>query len=171
MPIAGMFVYIIASPFVFMELFGVSPLAYSLFFGANAAGIYLLGRIVSRLAHEHPAETLLRAFSWQPVIGGIIVLAGGASGLFWLVAAGLWIFVASIGALVPLAVATAMSRQGHAAGSASALIGTMQFGLGAGLGAVVGLLHTGTALPMAAAVALCGLGGFVALRVIAPRGV
>lgn len=171
MPIAGMFVYIIASPFVFMEIFGVSPLAYSLFFGANAAGIYLLGRIVSRLAQSRAPEPLLHAFSWQPIIGGAVVLAGAASGAFWLVAVGLWIFVAAIGALVPLAVATAMSRQGHAAGSASALIGTMQFGLGAGLGAAVGLLHTGTALPMATAVALCGLGGFLALRILAPRGV
>lgn len=170
MPIAGMFVYIIASPFVVMEIFGVSPQGYSLFFGANAAGIYLFGRIVSRLAQRHAAEALIRAFSWQPVLGGVVVLAGALAHSFWLVAAGLWIFVASIGALVPLAVATAMSRQGHAAGSASALIGTMQFGLGAGLGALVGLLHTGTALPMAAAVALCGLGGFVALRVIGPRG-
>jgi len=169
MPIAGMFVYIISSPFVYMQIFGVSPQLFSLFFGANAAGIYLLGRIVSRLALTRQPEELLRVFSWQPVIGGAVVLAGALTGQFWFVAAGLWIFVAAIGALVPLAVATAMSRQGHAAGSASALIGTMQFGLGAGLGAVVGALYTGTALPMAAAVAVCGLGGFLALRLVPPK--
>ena len=169
MPIAGMFVYIISSPFVYMQIFGVSPQLFSLFFGANAAGIYLLGRIVSRLALTRQPEELLRVFSWQPVIGGAVVLAGALTGQFWFVAAGLWIFVAAIGALVPLAVATAMSRQGHAAGSASALIGTMQFGLGAGLGAMVGALYTGTALPMAAAVAVCGLGGFLALRLVPPK--
>ena len=171
MPIAGMFAYIIGSPFVFMELFGVAPGTYSLFFGGNAAGIYLLGRIVSKLAQGRAPEQLLRIFTWQPVIGGVLVLAGAAASQFWVLAAGLWICVSSIGALVPLAVAVAMSRQGHAAGSASALIGTMQFGLGAGLGGAIGFVHNGTAMPMAAAVALCGLGGFLALRLIAPRSV
>lgn len=170
MPIAGMFAYIIGSPFVFMELFGVGPSAYSLFFGGNAAGIYLLGRMVSRLALTRPPGQLLRIFSIQPAIGGAMVLAGAAMGQFWVLAAGLWVSVSAIGALVPLAVSVAMSRQGHAAGSASALIGTMQFGLGAGMGGMIGLVHNGTALPMAAAVAVCGLGGFLALRLVVPRG-
>lgn len=171
MPIAGMFAYIIGSPFVFMELFGVTPMVYGLFFGANAAGIFVMGQIVSRLAQRGSPERLLRIFTFQPLIGGLVTLAGAIAGSFWIVAAGLWIFVAAIGAMVPLAVAVAMSRQGHAAGSASALIGVMQFGLGASLGAAIGAVHDGTAVPMAAALAACGLAGVLALRFVAPRPV
>ncbi len=169
MPIAGMFAYIIGSPFVFMELFGVSPQTYGLFFGANAAGIFVMGQTVSRLAQRKSPERLLRLFTLQPLIGGAVVLVGAIMAEFWVLAAGLFVFVAAIGAMMPLATATAMARQGHAAGSASALIGVTQFGLGASLGALIGTVHDGTALPMAGAVAACGIGGFLALRVLAPR--
>jgi len=61
-----------------------------------------------------------------------------------------------------------MTPQGHAAGSASALIGTLQFVLGALAGWLVGALHDGTALPMAAVMALCAAAG-LAVRLTLPR--
>ncbi|HYF09805.1 MAG TPA: multidrug effflux MFS transporter [Acetobacteraceae bacterium] len=169
LPIAGMFAYIIGSPYVFMELFGISPQLYGVIFGLNAAGIVGMSQVISRLAHRGPPERLLRGTAWVPVMAGAVVVLGALLGSFWVIAAGLFGYVASIGAVVPLAVAAAMARQGHAAGSASALIGVMQFGLGGVLGAVIGAVHDGTALPMAASVAACGLGGLLALRVLAPR--
>jgi DHA1 family bicyclomycin/chloramphenicol resistance-like MFS transporter len=59
-----------------------------------------------------------------------------------------------------------MGPQGRHAGSASALIGTLQFGGGAVAGALIGLLHNGTAVPMVAVIAACGVGGLVALRAL-----
>lgn len=169
MPVAGMFAYIIGSPFVFMEMFGISPQIYGLIFGLNAAGIVAMGQIVSRLAHRRAPERLLRGFSLVPAVAGLVALGGAALGSFWGITAGLFFFVASIGSVGPLAVAAAMARQGHAAGSASALIGAVQFGLGAMLGALIGTIHDGTALPMAASIAACGIGGLLALRFVAPR--
>ena len=55
------------------------------------------------------------------------------------------------------------------AGSASALMGAIQFGLGAVAGSLVGVFFNGTALPMAAIIALCGAGGFVALQLLVTR--
>lgn len=169
LPISGMFAYIIGSPYVFMELFGTSPQLYGVIFGLNAAGIVGMSQVISRLAHRGPPERLLGRTSWVPVMAGAVVVLGALMGSFWVIAAGLFGYVASIGAVVPLAAAAAMARQGHAAGSASALIGVMQFGLGGALGAVIGAVHDGTALPMAAAVAACGLGGLLALRLVVPR--
>ena len=169
LPIAGMFAYIIGSPFVFMEMFGLAPQIYGLIFGLNAAGIVAMGQLVSRIAHHAPPERLLRRFALVPAGAGVVVLAGAATGSFWGIVAGLFAFVASIGSVVPLAVTVAMSRQGQAAGSASALIGVIQFGLGAGLGTLIGMVHDGTALPTAGAVAACGFAGLLALRLVAPR--
>src|SRR4051794_11793934 len=49
-PLAGMFAYIGSSPFVYMELFGVSPQHYGLFFGANAFGIMIAALSCPRLS-------------------------------------------------------------------------------------------------------------------------
>jgi DHA1 family bicyclomycin/chloramphenicol resistance-like MFS transporter len=68
---------------------------------------------------------------------------------------------------MPLATTLAMGPQGRVAGSASALIGTLQFGLGALAGWMVGALHDGTAVPMALGVALAGVGGLLAKTLLA----
>jgi len=56
------------------------------------------------------------------------------------------------------------------AGSASALLGTVQFTMGAASGALVGLLSNGTAVPFGAVIAFCGVGGLLVLKTLAsPR--
>jgi len=56
-----------------------------------------------------------------------------------------------------------MSPFDKTAGSASALLGTIQYTLGATAGAVVGVFHNGTALPMTATMAVCGVAGLCAV--------
>jgi DHA1 family bicyclomycin/chloramphenicol resistance-like MFS transporter len=50
-----------------------------------------------------------------------------------------------------------MAGQGKRAGSASALLGCLQFSVAAGAAALVGVLHDGTAVPMATVITLCGV--------------
>ena len=69
----------------------------------------------------------------------------------------LFISTASLSCVLPNATACAMAGQGMHAGSASALIGSLQFCVAAGASALVGALHDGSALPMAQVIALCGL--------------
>jgi DHA1 family bicyclomycin/chloramphenicol resistance-like MFS transporter len=61
-----------------------------------------------------------------------------------------------------------MAPHGKQAGSASALLGTVQFGAAAMASVVVGLLHDGTALPMAGVIAGCGILALIAQRVLVP---
>ena len=63
-----------------------------------------------------------------------------------------------------------MSPHGAIAGSASALLGTLQFVLGATAGALVGELGNGTAVPFAAVIAGCGLSAFAIHRVLPHAG-
>jgi DHA1 family bicyclomycin/chloramphenicol resistance-like MFS transporter len=169
LPAAGMFAYIGGSPFVFMDLHGVAPAHYGMFFGLNAFGIMLLAQINARLARRiAPERALTLVLGFMATVGLLLlgVAATGAGG-FPAIAALLFCYVACIGATMPLATTLAMGPQGRVAGSASALIGTLQFGLGALAGWMVGALHDGTAVPMALGVALAGVGGLLAKTLLA----
>jgi DHA1 family bicyclomycin/chloramphenicol resistance-like MFS transporter len=168
LPMAGMFAYIGGSPFVFMELHGIPADRYGLFFGLNAFGIMLVAQANARAARRFPAPVVL---GW--VLAGmaatglaLLVVALTGAGGFPAVAVLLFVYVSGIGAAMPLASALAMGPQGQRAGSASAIIGTLQFGLGAAAGALVGLAHDGTAVPMAAVIAGAGLGALAVRRVL-----
>jgi len=60
-----------------------------------------------------------------------------------------------------------MAPKGRVAGSASAMMGTVQFGIGGAAGSAVGLLYNGTAIPMAAVLATSSIIGYTMLRVVA----
>ena len=168
--IGGMFAYISGSPFVFMELHGVPAGQYGFYFGANALGIMVAGQVTGRLAQRMPPARLLPVVAWVPLLSGLALLIVAATGLggFWAMAAALFAYVATIGAVGPLTVALGMGPHGAVAGSASALMGTLQFTIGAVAGALLGVLQDGTALPMAAVIAGCGVAGWTARRVLAP---
>ena len=101
---------------------------------------------------------------------GIVLLimawtgAGGLPGLL----APLFVYIASLGFALPNVIATALASQGRNAGTASALLGTLQFGAGATVGMLLGALGDGTAVPMAALIATCGLAVPVVHRLAAP---
>ena len=167
--IGGMFAYISGSPFVFMELHGVPSSQYGFYFGANALGIMVAGQVVGRLAQRIPPARLLPVVIWVPFVAGLALLAVTATGVggFPGLLVTLFGYIAMIGAVMPLTVALAMGPHGSVAGSASALMGTLQFGIGASVGALLGVLQDGTAVPMAAVIAGCGVAGWAARRVLA----
>jgi MFS transporter, DHA1 family, multidrug resistance protein len=170
LPMAGMFAYIAGSPFVFMELHEVSPAGYGLFFGINALGIMAVAQANARLAGRVPPLRTLAAVQGAMAMVALLLVGAALTGLggFPAIVALLLLYVSGVGAVMPLASALAMAPQGRVAGGASALIGTLQFGLGAAVGWLVGALHDGTAAPMALGIALCGVAG-VAARVALVR--
>jgi DHA1 family bicyclomycin/chloramphenicol resistance-like MFS transporter len=160
-----MFAYIGGSPFVFMELNGISPQGYGLYFGANALGIMAVAQTNAWVIRRgvQPARALA-AVQWAMAAAGAALLLVALTGLggFPAIVVALFCYVAGVGAVMPLASSLAMAPHGAVAGSASALIGTLQFGIGAVTGWLVGAMHDGTAVPMAIGVALCGAAGVVA---------
>nr|WP_246524190.1 multidrug effflux MFS transporter [Neoroseomonas eburnea] len=167
--IGGMFAYISGSPFVFMELHGVPAGQYGFYFGANALGIMAAGQVVGRFAQRVAPARLLPVVVWVPLLAGLALLGTAVTGIGGFVGllVTLFCYVAMIGAVMPLTVALGMGPHGAVAGSASALMGTLQFGIGAGVGALLGVLQDGTAVPMAAVIAGCGVAGWTARRVLA----
>ncbi|MBK4991145.1 MULTISPECIES: multidrug effflux MFS transporter [Pseudomonas] len=156
--IAGMFAYIAGSPFVFIKLYGVPAEHYGWFFGANAAGFILVAQVNARLlARRGPAFLLARAV-WVYLAAGVALLGVAAvkPTALWPLLVPLFVCIASLGCILPNASACAMSGQGARAGSASALMGCVQFSVAAGAAALVGVLHDGSAVPMALVMSLCG---------------
>ena len=147
----GMFAYIGGSPVVFIDHFGLSPSLFAVVFGACAAGLIAASQINPLLVGRFGPSRILRA-ALRVLLAATMALVF----LAWLgldrplsVAVPLFVCTAGFGIVMPNATLGALSRHAARAGSASALIGTLQFLLGAMSGLLVGVLSDGTARPMA----------------------
>lgn len=171
---AGMFAYIAGSSFTFIDLFGLSPQQYGAVFGANALGLIAASQVNHALLSRWRSAQLLKVVLMAMAVLGIAAVAVA----WWLPAKpeGVWPllglllpifgFLVTFGAASPNTSATAMSVQRSGGGSASALLGTLQFGFGAVAGAVVGALNDGSAVPMSGVMAVCGLAALASWRFI-----
>jgi MFS transporter, DHA1 family, multidrug resistance protein len=156
---AGMFSYIANSPFVFIELHGVSPRMFGILFGVNALGLVMASQINRAALLRWSPRTILGWAIAANVTAAVLLTAAAGSPNLIVFVAPLWACIASLGFLNPNAVAIAMSASGPYAGSASALMGVMQFTAGAFAAGLVGWFHTGTAYPMAITIACFSLAG------------
>jgi DHA1 family bicyclomycin/chloramphenicol resistance-like MFS transporter len=158
-----LYTYIVATPFVFIELFHVPANRFGLFFGTNAAGLIAASQINVRLIRKYETDVIIKKVLLVEVATGVLLLGGTAAGLTGLVGTALllFVYVASVGCLFPNTTALAMAAHGDKAGSASALVGTLQFTLAAIAASAVGATNNGTALPMATTIAVCGGAAFM----------
>ena len=156
---AGMFAYIAGSPFVFIKLYGVPAEHFGWLFGTNAAGFILVAQVNARLLAKRGPAFLLARTVWIYLAAGLTLLAVSSlhTEQLWPLLIPLFICIASLGCILPNASACAMNGQGARAGSASAMLGCLQFSVAAGAASLVGVLHDGTALPMAMVISLCGV--------------
>jgi DHA1 family bicyclomycin/chloramphenicol resistance-like MFS transporter len=164
---ASMFAYISGSSFALQGVYGLSPQAYSVVFGANGVGIVLAGQLNGHLVGRVPERVLLLSGLLLGVLGGASVLV---SVLFRaplvLLLVSLFLLVSSIGLVMPNASSLALASHARSAGAASALLGVLQFVVGAVATPLVGLGGPGTAVPMAATMAgfaVLALAAFMAL--------
>jgi len=148
---AAMFTYISASTFVFQDFFGLSAQQYAIVFGIGAvsvtAGSQINGALVGRVA---PERILQVAIATGVVLsGGLLAAALAGGGLAWLVPL-IVLTLGTAGFVMPSVPAVALERNAHRAGSAAALLGALQFGVGAVVAPVTGLLGGSPPVTMAA---------------------
>jgi DHA1 family bicyclomycin/chloramphenicol resistance-like MFS transporter len=167
---AGMFAYIAGSPFVFMQLYGISTHLYGWIFGANAVGLIAGSQINARLLGYYSPRQILCRSVFFPFLAGAILLALNLchfSGLAILLPA-LFIAIGSLGLMTPNSTALALQHQGARAGAATALMGMLQLGLATLSSSAISMWQTDSELPLAAIIALCGAGAMLMYR-LAPR--
>ncbi len=159
--ISGMFAYIAGSPFVFITLNGVASEHYGWLFGAAAAGFIVFSQVSPKLAARLGRERVFNLSIAAIAGSGLALLAFTALGApFAAQYVMIFLYVSLLGIALPLGTIITITPFPHMAGTASALVGTLQFGMGAMAGTLISVLHDGTALPMALTI---GLGGSAAL--------
>jgi DHA1 family bicyclomycin/chloramphenicol resistance-like MFS transporter len=152
--LGSLFAYVAGASFVLQGVFGLTPQQFSLIFGINSLGIVLAGSLNTWLTGRLMPRTLLKSGLVLATTGGMGLLAAGITntGLPTLLPA-LFLLTTSVGVLLPNAATLAMNRHPEAAGSASALLGVLQFLAGGLIAPVVGAAGTTSVIPMAAVMA------------------
>jgi len=141
---AGLFAYVAGSPMVFMEDFGLSGKVYSWIFAFLSIGFVSFSQMSGVLLKYYRSEQIvIAALIGQVVVAGIFV-AGALSG--WLGLAGtialIFLFLVGIGLTFPNTSALSLAPFSRNAGSASALMGALQWGFGSLSSYAMGLFHT-----------------------------
>ena len=139
---SGLFAYIAGASFVLQGRYGLGQTAFALVFGAGA--IALIGSTqcnVVLLRRFSPQQIMVWALAAASVAGLAFVALAAAhvGGLFGFVIP-VWAILAAMGLVIPNAPAVALTRHPDAAGTAAALLGAFQFGLGAAVAPLVGVL-------------------------------
>ena len=156
---AAIYAYIGGSPHVFMEIYKVNEKQYGWIFALIAMGLIGASQLNSVLLKNYTSEQIIKiALTCQAIIGIVMVLISlfGWGDLFITIFF-IFIFLCCQGFIFPNASALSLASFGHNAGSASALLGSIQMGIGAGTSALVSLLQNNTALPMTGVMACCAI--------------
>lgn len=147
---AGLFAYVADSPLVFMTIFRVSGQEYGWIFAGLSVGLIGASQLNGLLLRRFRSEQLVLAALVTQVTITLLFLLLTSTG--WLGLAGtiafLFAFLCFLGIVNPNTGALALSPFSKNAGSASALMGATQMGLGALASLAVSLFNNHTAIPM-----------------------
>ena len=159
---AALFAYVSGSAFVLQEQYGLSEQQFGLVFGAGAVFLIAATQLNVRLLDRTgPAQVMTGGLVLGVLASAALLAVAEADGGLVLLLAALWAVLASVGLVMPNAPALALSRHAEAAGTAAALLGAVQFGVGAVAAPIVGLLGTD-----AIAMGLVMLGGTATALVV-----
>lgn len=164
----AMFAYISGSSFVLQDVYGMSAQLFALVFGGNAVGIVAAGQLSARLVDRFGPAALLRTGAYVSAGGAALLLVAVLTGAgLPLVLPALFAVVASVGLVSPNATSLALAEHGAIAGSASAVLGVLQFVVGGAVAPLVGIAGTGTPVPMAVVIVALALAAIALLHTLA----
>ena len=149
---SSLFIYVSGASFVLQGVYGLDERQFGLVFGANALTLTVFSQINPILVRRFgPTNVLTGAIVFNVVASGLLVVAGttGFGGLIGILIP-LAMVLGGAGLALPNTPALALTRHGEAAGTAAAMLGFVQFGVGAVVAPLVGLLGSDSAVPMGA---------------------
>ncbi|MFC4070550.1 multidrug effflux MFS transporter [Actinoplanes subglobosus] len=160
---AALFAYVSGSSYVFQDGYGMSEQQFALIFAGGAVGLIGATQFNVRLLRRWTPQQIMSAALLAGLAFSVVFLAlavTGAGGLAGILIP-LWLVLATVGLAMPNAPALALSRHGEAAGTAAALLGAVQFGVGALAAPLVGVLGVGEV-----AMAIVVFGGMLAATLV-----
>ena len=153
---AGLFAYVSGSPLVFMDVFHVDKKTYGWIFAGLSVAFIGLSQFNSLLLRRYSSQQIIRMALSGQVVVSIVFLMGSIAGWYGLgyTIVMLFMFLACVGFTNPNAAALSLAPFSRNAGSASALLGAAQMGVGALASVGVSVWSNGTATPMVAIIAV-----------------
>lgn len=151
------------SSFIFIEHYGLTPTLYSLAFSVNAVSFFAVsqstGYMVKRFGLPRVVRVAVTGFTVTMLLLGAIFWAGVDS--LWVLSSLMFVAFGFLGLVLPTTGTLAMEEHGEFAGTASALMGTVQMVMGAVSMGLVGMFNNGTALPMVTGFVVCSVAAFI----------
>ncbi|SEK63423.1 multidrug effflux MFS transporter [Parapedobacter koreensis] len=168
---SGLYAYLAGSPYIMVSLYGLDEKQYGLVFAFIASALITASQLNSILLNKYSSEKIAKiALVTQSSIGLMLTFLC-VTGLInlWLMIGLIFLFLGSQGFVFPNTSALALSPFSKLAGSASALMGSIQMGCGALSSALVSYLHNETTVPMAAVMAGCAVLSLFILLASSPK--
>jgi DHA1 family bicyclomycin/chloramphenicol resistance-like MFS transporter len=147
---SGLYAYLSGSPYVMMEIFELSEKQYGWIFGLIAVGLITTSQLNSLLLKRYKSENIAKyALMIQAIVGLTLLMLSltGTLGLYSIIIL-IFCFLACQGFVFPNTSALALNPFSGLAGSASALLGSIQLGIGAIASILVSVFHDSSTLPM-----------------------
>lgn len=163
---AGLFAFVTASPFLYLDYFSLSPGVYPLVFGVNVIMIALSNRLNIHLLRKRTPQQNLRFGLTVQLCAALALVAATAFDLATLpvVVALVMLFTGMIGLITPNAISSLLDHFGHISATATALLGGIQFSCGALAGVLVGLFQVEHLWPMVLTMLGAALLGNIGVR-------
>jgi DHA1 family bicyclomycin/chloramphenicol resistance-like MFS transporter len=150
------------SSFVYIDHFGLTPTQYSLAFSVNAVSFFAAsqatGALVGRFGLNRVVKVAVTGYA-AAMLALFAAVLGGADSV-WVMGGFMFVAFGFLGLVLPTTGVLAMEEQGEIAGSASALMGTVQMVVASVVMGIVGAFADGTARPMVIAFAVCAVLAF-----------
>ncbi|PWC10343.1 Bcr/CflA family drug resistance efflux transporter [Brenneria roseae subsp. americana] len=161
----GMFSFLTAGPFVYINLHGVSPQHFGYYFALNIVFLFIMTLFNSRNVRRLGALTMFRIGLLIQFTTGILLVVVCLFDLgFWPLVLGVAVFVGCISMVGSNAMAVILGDFPHMAGTAASLAGTLRFGLGAITGVILSFASFNSAWPMVISMAFCSMVAFLLYR-------
>ncbi|MCO4316008.1 multidrug effflux MFS transporter [Phyllobacterium sp. 21LDTY02-6] len=160
--ISSFLVYLANSPFVLIDHYGLTPTQYSFAFSINAVSFFAVSQMTGWLGSRYGLLRVMRmavAGFGLSMAAMVLVMSTGFPQL-WVMAAFLFVGYGCLGLVIPTTGVLALEDHGEIAGSASALMGTLQFVVSIVAMVIASLFFNGTPLPMIMGIALCAVIAF-----------
>lgn len=168
LPFGGMLAFITASPFVYMNYFGISPQLYAWLFSLNIGGIFAVTLLNARLLARVGLQRMLVLGASVAGLAGLALAVLGVTGSAGPAAVVVcaWLYISVTGLLGANCIASLLARFPQQAGSAAGLAVASQFGLGTAFSALISATHDGSPLPMSLVMGGAGIGCLLALLLV-----
>lgn len=158
---AGMFSFLTAGAFVYIDIYGVSMTGFGYLFGLNVIFLIVMTTLNGRLVRRIGSHAMLKLGLFIQLIAGILIVIGQLLnwGLIGTVIP-VVLFVGCISTIGSNSMGLLLSHYPQMAGTASSLAGTLRFGTGSLVGVGVAMLPSDTAWPMVGSMAVCSVLSF-----------